>query len=223
MFKRTAFVLMAVAGVALSTGPAAASTEVARYTFTGSQAYVTFLASTSLTCTDALGEQYGGYAVVAGSLRGAEQIETSSGSPSFNGNGTYVQVDVYYNSCTGVGISAQGGVSGGFAAPDKKLTSSSLTGSGTVQDFNTANVFPVSIDVQVAGVGSTSSSKSNSHSKTTGTKQGPLLISHDHSANANRSGEASGSITFDGITFPTIDSYYSSLVSNSTSSTRISK
>jgi hypothetical protein len=222
MFKRTAFVLMAVAGVALSTSPAAA-TEVARYSFAGSQAYVTFQASTSLTCIDDAGVEYGGYAVVVGTLQGAEQISSSTGSPPFNGNGTYVQVDVYYNSCTGVGISASGGVSGGFVAPDKKLTSASLTGSGTVQDFSTALQYPVSLDLQVVGVGNTTNSKSNSRTKVSGTKQGPLSITHDHSANSNRAGELAGSITVDGITFPTVYGLYASLIANSTSSTNISK
>ena len=215
MFKRTVFVVMAMAGVALSVGSAAASTEVARYTFSGAQASFNFVATTSITCPG----EVGGFAMAIGYLQSAEQVYSSAGTF----NGTYVQIDAYYNSCTGVSFSGTGSVPNGFTAPDKKLTSASITGSGTVQDFYTGVSLPVSLDVQVVGVGNTSTSKSNSHSKVTATKQGPLYISHDHSANTNRAGEASGSITVDGITFTNVESYYGYLNANGSASASISK
>ncbi len=219
MLKRTGFVFMAVAGLALSTGPMAAAAEVARYTFSGAQASFAFTASTSLTCSD----NSGGFAVAFGYLQGGEQISTSTGSPPYSSNGTYVQIDAYFNSCTGVSMAAIGSIAGGFTAPDKKLTSAGFAGSGTVQDFNSTNSFPVSLDLQLVGVGNTNSSKSNSHSKTTGTKQGPLSISHDHGANTNRAGEASGSLTIDGVTFTDISSFNGFLNSNSSASVSIAK
>jgi hypothetical protein len=215
MLKRTSFVLMAMAGVAMTTGPAAAATEVARYTFSGAQASVTFVATTSLTCPGSIG----GYAMAIGYLQGAEQIYSSGSSNS----GTYVQIEGYYNSCTGTSFAGTGSISGGFTAPDKKMTSARLAGSGTVQNFGDGSTLPVSLDVQIVGVGNTTNSKSNSHSKVTGTKQGPVYITHDHSANSNRAGEAFGSITIDGVTFDDIQTYYGSLNANGSSSASISK
>jgi hypothetical protein len=219
MIKRTGFVLMAMAGVALSTGKAAA-TEVSKVTFSGAQASAAFIASTSITCAD----DSGGFAIAYGSLQGSEQIYASTGSPPYTGNGTYIVIDAYYNSCTGVSISgASGGISGGFTAPDNKLTSASLTGSGTVQEYVYGNQLSISLNVQVVGVGTTGASKTNSHSKLTGTKSGPLYINHDHGTNSNRTAEASGSITIDGVTFSSFQTIYGYLNANGASSMSISK
>jgi hypothetical protein len=175
-----------------------------------------FVASTGITCPG----DAGGFAMVVGNLSASEALYSYVGSPF---NGTFVQIDVYYNSCTGVSFAGAGSISGGFTAPDKKLTSASVAGSGTVQSYPDGVQFPISLDIQVLGVGATTNSKSSSHSKTTATKQGPLYINHDHSANTNRPGEASGSITFDGISFPAIESYYSSLNANGSASATISR
>ena len=219
MFKKTAFVLMAMAGVALSTGSAAAATEVARYGFSGAQASAVFTATTSITCPG----DVGGFAMVIGSLQGSEQISSSSDSPPYIANGVYVQLQGYYNSCTGISAAGFGGVSGGFTPPTNKLTSAHMAGSGSVQNYSTGARIAVSFDVEIVGVGGISTSKSNSQSRTMGTKTGPLTINHDHSANTNRSGEASGTVTVDGITFPTIESYYSGLNTNSTATISVWK
>ncbi len=211
MFKKTTFVLMAMAGVALSTGRAAA-TEVARYSFDGAQASVLLSSTTSLTCSG----NVGGFAMVIVYLRGSEQVTSSSGSEPHVANGVYVQLQGYYNSCTGVSTAAFGGVSGGFTAPDKRLTSAHLAGSGSVQSYSTGARLPVSFDIQIDGVGGITSSKSNSQSKTFGSKQGPLTITHDHSASTTRSGEASGTVTVDGVAFTEIEFYASELNANGT-------
>jgi hypothetical protein len=216
MLKRTAFVLTAMAGLALSPGSASASSEVARYSFSGAGASFQFVTTTSVACPGG----GGGFAMVIGYLSAAEQVYSYVGSPF---NGTFVEIDAYYNSCTGLSFSGTGSISGGFTPPDKKLTSARLTGSGTVQNLEDGGQFPISLDIQVVGVGATVTLKSSSHSKTTATKQGPLLINHDHSANTNRPGEASGSITIDGITFPGLESYYGSLNANGSATIVISK
>ena len=219
MIKRTGVVLMAMAGVALSTGQATAA-EVAKYTFSGARASVAFTGSTSITCAD----DSGGFAIVFGALQASEQVTASTGSPPYDGNGTYIQIDGYYNSCTGSSIAgASGGISGGFTAPDNKLNSASVTGSGTVQEFVNGTWLPVSLDVEIVGVGTTGASKSNSHSKTTGTKGGPIYISHNLSTNSSRAAEASGSITIDGVTFSSLQTFYGYLNTNGTSSLSISK
>jgi polyisoprenoid-binding protein YceI len=219
MIKRTGFVLVTMVGVALSMSHTAAAAEVARFTFSGAQASVSFGTSTSLTCADGSG----GFAFTFGAMQGAEQISTSTGSPSFNSNGVFLSIDGYFNSCTGASISgASGGIAGGFSAPDKKLTSASITGSGTVQDFGSGAQLPVSIDVEVVGVGPTNASKGTSRTRVIGTTGGPISISNNHNANSNRQAEASGSITVDGVTFP-MQANFALLSSNGSSTTTITK
>ena len=143
MIKRTGFVLVTMVGVALSMSQTAAAAEVARYTFSGATASLSFWASTSLTCVDGSG----GFAFVVGQLQGAEQMSSAPGS-SYESNGVYVGIDGYYNSCTGGSISgASGGIANGFSVFDKKLTSAILAGSGMVQEFVYGSRLSVSIDV----------------------------------------------------------------------------
>jgi hypothetical protein len=209
---------MAMVGFALSAGSAVASTEVSRTTFTGAQASAAFVTSTSITCADGSG----GYAVAYGYVSGAEQIYSST-SGGYTSNGIYVELDFYFNSCTGANAFGTGGIADGFTAPDKKLVSASLSGSGTVQNYNDGSLLPVSLDLQIVGTGTTNSSKSNSQSKVTATKGGPLYISSDHSANTNRSADVSGSITVDGVTFTSLQTFYGTLNANGSASVSISK
>jgi hypothetical protein len=215
MFKRTGFVLVMV-GIALSARSAAA-TEVARYTFSGAQASFSFSGSAAITCRDQLGNEYGGYALFQGYLQGGEQMY----SDGYTGNGTYMQL-FHYNSCTDVGGIAFGGTSGSFTAPDKRLDSARMLGSGTVQSPDGARI-AVSFDAQIVGVGGISSSKAASQAKTAGTKNGPVLISRDHSANSSRAGEASATITVNGVTFSDLETYYAGLNINGTATFSISK
>ena len=164
-----------------------------------------------------VGLQYAGYALVQGYLQGGEQIY----SDGYTGNGTYMQL-FHYNSCTDVGGIAFGGTSGSFTPPDKRLDSARMLGSGTVQSPDGSGI-AVSFDAQIVGVGGISSSKSASHSKTAGTKNGPVSINRDHSANSNRAGEASATITVNGVTFADLETFNAGLNINGTATISISK
>ena len=201
-------------------GRAQATTEVQRVTFVGSQAAFQFSASTSITCADGSG----GVAAAFGFISGADSINNSTGSPQSLSNGTFVEIDFYSNSCTGAFISfGDGGIANSYTPVDKKLSSAAIVGSGTVQDFNSGNVFPVSLNVTFTGTASTFQQKSNSHTKITGTKHGNLLIAHNQSANSNRAATVSGQVTIDNVTFSSLDVFFAQFFANSSDSLSVSK
>lgn len=200
-------------------GTAQATTVIQQVSFSGQQAAFEFTASTSITCADGST----GVASAFGFVSGAEQIFNSTGSPQSISNGVLMEVDSYFNSCTGVFFSGDGSVPGGFTPPDKKLDSAAMQGNGFVQDFGSGNLFAFSLDVSIVGSGATSSEKSNSHSKITGTTHGNVSISHSKEANSNRQGTATGTITVDTVTFPSFDTFFVELISNSSSSLSVSK
>jgi hypothetical protein len=216
--RASGMMLLAVLIVGLS-ADARAATEVQRFTFRGSQAAVGFFGSGTTSCADGST----GIVAASGFLSGAEQITRSTGTPQTISNGVLVEVDFFVNTCTGQSLGgAEGSVLNGFTPPDKKLTSSSLIGSTSVQDFSTGATIPVSINVTVQGTGTLSQSKSNSHSRTIGSRGGPLTISVDHSANSNRSGTATGTMSLDGAA---IDAqfFFAILSADDNSSMTISK
>jgi hypothetical protein len=203
-------------------GRAQATTEVQRVTFVGSQASFEFSASTSITCADGSG----GVANALVFASGADSINNSTGSPQSLSNGTFVEIDFYYNSCTGAFLSfGDGGIANSYTPPDKKLSSAAIAGSGTVQDFNTGNTFPVSLNVSFAGSGSTFQQKSSSHTKVTGTKHGNLSISHNQSANSSRAATVTGSFSIDNVSFGSadLDVFFAQMAANSSDSLSVSK
>ena len=217
--ERKTTVVLAVLVFAGWVGVADASTEVQRVTFVGSRADFEFSASTSITCANGST----GVASAFGSVSGSDSINNSTGSPQTISNGAFVEIDSYFNSCTGVFFFAEGGIANGYTAPDKKLDSASIVGTGTVQDFNSGNTFPLTLNVSFVGTGSTSQSKSSSHSKITGTTHGNLSISHSQSANSNREATVTGSIGIDSVTFTSFDVFFADLVANSSATLTVSK
>jgi hypothetical protein len=216
--KTTAVVAMLVLGG--WAGRAQAATQVQQMTFAGSQAAFEFEASTSIDC----GGGVTGVATAIGFVSGADQINSSTGSPPSMSNGAFVEIDFYSNTCTGAFLSfGDGGIANSYTAPDKKLTSAGIAGVGTVQDFNTGNTFAVSLNVSFAGTRSTSQEKSNTHSKVTGTTHGNLSISHNQSASASRQATVTGVVGIDSVTFTSLDVFFVSLSSNSSDTLTVSK
>jgi hypothetical protein len=199
-------------------GPARAATVVQQFTFKGSQVPVGFFGSGEVTCAD--GSQ--GFVSAFGSISGAAQIIRQTGTPQTIANGVYVEIDSYFNTCTGQALSGSGSIPNGFTPPDSKLTSAAMVGTGSVQDFSTGLTIPVSINITVQGTGNTNQSKSNSQSKTIGSKGGALITNVDHSANSNRSGIASGTMSVGGVAIDP-QFYFSLLIANDNSTTTISK
>jgi len=186
-----------IAAVSLGTSaPArAAGTVVSRVTFVGNQATAVFFGTGPTTCSD----NSPGFVAAGGSLQGAEQIFSQTGQPGFSANAVYVQLDFYFNSCSGLTFSGAGQVLNGLTGPDKKLTSATLVGTGLVQDFSVGAQIPVSINVSITGTGTLSQSKSSSKSREIGTKGGPLTMTQNHGQNQNRLGTAVGTMSIDGI------------------------
>jgi hypothetical protein len=186
--------LAAAAFLAGASGSARAA-EIQRFSFIGDQTSVGFYGTAAITCSDGSTGVVGAF----GSLQASNQIIASTGF-DFQSNGIFIEVDSYFNSCTGVGFGfSEAGVSGGFTPPDKHLTSAALVGSGLLQDFGSGMQVPISVNVQVTGTGNTSTSKGNSKSTLKGSKSGPISITTSHSFNTNRSGDASGTISIDGV------------------------
>lgn len=211
------FSLLVVTSIAGS-GIAFAATDIQKVTFTGSQVIVGFFGSGEVTCAD--GTQ--GFVSAFGSLQGAEQIFRSTGTPQTLANGVFVEIDSYFNTCTNFALSGTGGVANALTPPDKKLTSASMVGTASVQDFGSGATIPVTFNVAVQGTGTLSQSKSNSHSKTLGAKGGPIMISQSHSANSNRSGTATGTMSVGGVAIDP-QFFFSFLNLNDNSSMTISK
>jgi hypothetical protein len=203
---------------ASGSAPARAATDVQRFTFKGSQVFIAFMGSASITCADGTT----GIAAANGFLNGAQQIISSTGTPTTVSNGVLVSL-TYFNSCTNAAVGfADGTIVNGLTPPDKNLNAAALAGSTVVQDVGSGQTVPVTINVSVVGDGTLSQSKSNSHGKIVGTKGGPLQISTSHFANSNRSGTASGTISVDGIALNP-DFIFASLVANDNSSMTVSK
>jgi len=188
------FSLLVVTFIAGS-GIAFAATDIQKVTFTGSQVSVGFFGSGEVTCAN--GTQ--GFVSAAGFLQGAEQIFRQTGTPQTLSNGVFVEIDSFFNTCTNVALSGSGGVANALTPPDKKLTSASMVGTASVQDFGSGATIPVTFNVSVQGTGTLTQSKSSGHSKTLGDKGGPIMITQSHSANSNRSGTATGTISVDGV------------------------
>lgn len=211
------FSLLVVTFIAGS-GIAFAATDVQKFTFSGAQVNVGFFGSGEVTCAD--GTQ--GFVSAFGSLQGAEQISRSTGTPQTIANGVFVEIDSFFNTCTNLALSGSGGVANALTPPDKKLMSASLVGTASVQDFGSGAIIPVTFNVAVQGTGTISQSKSNGHSKTLGDKGGPIMITQNHSANSNRSGTATGTISVDGVAIDP-QFFFSFLNLNDNSSLTVSK
>jgi hypothetical protein len=135
-----------------------------------------------------------------GSFSGSENISKQTGSPKTVSNGVFVEIDTYFNECTGASLGfAEGGIPNGFTPPNKRLNSAGLEGTALVQDIGTGNQIPVVIDIVIEGTGPLSASKSSSKSKTIN----PVTITINKNANANRDGIASGTISIDGVALDT--------------------
>ena len=207
-----------VAAVVGSAVPAHATTVVFKETFKGSQGFAEFFGSGSLTCADGTT----GVVSVFGFLNGAQQLIIQTGTPTTIGNGVSIEVDSFFNTCTNQAISGVGQIAGGFTPPDSKLTSAVMAGTATIQDFNGGPAVTLSLNVTLAGTGSTFQSKDNSHSKIVGSKAGPLSITQSHFANSNRSATLSGSLTIAGVPID-VQSFFAILVANDNSSMSVSK
>ena len=208
--------LAIVTALVLGANSAANAANASRYSFSGDSAFVAFMGSATITCSD--GSL--GFVATVGSLYGSQQVTIMTDVPTYMTNGIYVQIDQYANTCTGLSFAySSGGVPYGFTPPDKKMESSALAGSAQIQDFSTGALIPVTFDIDVVGTGPTSQSKSHSKTTVKGTKSGPITLTTNHSNNTNRSAEGSGTMVVNGVSLP-LDIIYANMSSNGTSQNR---
>jgi hypothetical protein len=195
MHMKTALVLvttLTTTGLAYS----AHAATVDKQKFKGSQAATTFLANNAITCADGTT----GTVFSSGFLSGSQSISKETGTPKTVSNGIFVEVDIYSNTCTGVNFNfGDGGITNGYTPPNKNLNSAGLEGSTTVQDFDTGNTIPVVLDLVIEGTGPIAAEKAHSTTRTVQGKHGPITITITHSANSNRQGVVSGTLSVDGV------------------------
>jgi hypothetical protein len=203
----------------VSLGSIAHAKTVDKQKFKGSQTATSFTVDEALTCADGTS----GSVFASGFLSGSDSISKETGTPKTTSNGVFVELDIYSNTCTGVNFNfGDGGIPNGYTPPNKNLNSAGLMGTASVQDFDTSKTIAIVIDLVVEGTGPITASKSHSHTRTVQTPGGPITINIDSSANSNRSGDVSGTLSIDGTEF---DATYSSttLSTNATMEITISK
>jgi hypothetical protein len=196
--------------------------SVEKQKFVGKQASTSFSGSATITCADGITS---GTVTAFGSLSGSESITKDTGAPKTVSNGVFVEVDSYFNECTGASIGfADGGITNGFTPPNKRLNSAELEGTTSVQDFGTGDTVEVAIDVVIEGTGPLTASKSVTKTKTVDGPGGPVTITINKTSNANRSGVASGTVAFDGVQLDvTFDATVTTLLDNATTDVTIEK
>jgi len=195
MREKLAGSLLSLSLVAIVSARAHAA-EIQRVGFQGTGATVQFFGTAPLTCPDGST----GFVGVFGSLAGAEQVSSQTGVPKVFANGIFVSIDGYTNSCTFFSVSgANNFVENAFVPLDAKLRGTSMVGSTVVTDFNTGAQLSVSFDIDVDADGPLNTSKSTSKSKVRSTKGGPVTVNKSRTANNNRTGDAEGTLTIDGV------------------------
>lgn len=215
MQTKTALALLTSLSV-IGLGFSANAKTLEKATFTGAQAATSFSIAQSVTCAD--GSQ--GSVSAAGFISGSSQVSQETGTPSTTSNGVSIDIFFYSNTCTNTPVGfALGGIADAFTAPDNKLSSAGVSGSGSVQSLDFGNSIPFALDLVFEGTGPLSSGKSHSISKIDGGHGGPILIAVDRDANANRSADVSGTITLEGFE---LDPTFSSATLSTNASTDIS-
>ena len=199
----------------VSLGSIAHAKTVDKQKFKGYQTATTFTVNETLTCAD----RTSGSVFASGFLSGSDSISKETGSPKTISNGVFVELDTYSNTCTGVNFGfADGSIPNGYTPPNKNLNSAGLMGTASLQDFDTGRTIVIAIDLVVEGTGPITASKSHSHTRTVQTPGGPVTINIDTSANSNRSGDVSGTLSIDGTE---LDATYSSTTLSTNASTEI--
>jgi hypothetical protein len=197
----------------------ARSATVDRQKFDGSQVATTFSADAAIRCSD--GTQ--GSVFAMGFISGSQSITKQPGTRKVVDNGVFVEIDAYSNSCTGVNFGfAEGAITGGFSPPNNNLVSARLAGSADAQDFDTGATIHVTLDLVVSGTGSIVAEKANTKTRTIQGEGGPFTITIARSANANRAGTVTGTITIAGVVLHP-EFFGTTLLRNSSSTITIEK
>jgi hypothetical protein len=196
MYAKTTTMLISAMMLMTVAEDARAAAKVEKDKFKGVQVATQFSIDASVTCAD--GSE--GNVSAGGFVAGSETITKQTGSPKTVSNGVFLEIDSYFNSCTGTSFGfGDGGIADGFAAPNRKLDSAGFEGTAVVLDFDTGAELAVSLELVVVGTGPVTSSKSTTKTKTVSCPHGAVTITINRTASANREGMASGTIGIEGF------------------------
>src|SRR4051794_26550110 len=191
MRTKTLHLLLATLFIA-GTATIAWAATVQKTKFKGSQATASISASATVTCDNGVTDT----AFVNGFISGSQSVLKMKGAMKSANNGVTVDVFSFFNPCTNTFIGfSEAGVAGDFSPPNKQLASATLEGQGLLQDFDSGMQVPIDVDVVITGTGPISASSASSKTKTFDGPGGPVTITIDRSANSNRVGLATGTIT----------------------------
>jgi hypothetical protein len=189
---------------------------VEKQAFVGKQAFTSFSGSATIRCAGK--PRRTGTVTAFGSLSGSQQVSSQTGTPTTVSNGVFVEIDSYFNECTGASVGfADGGIANGFTPPDRRLNSAGIEGTALVQDFGSGVQVPVVLDLVIEGTGPLTASSSTTKTKTVDGPDGPVTITINTSSNANRSGVVSGTLKIDGVRLNT--TYTSTTLSDNANTT----
>ena len=193
---------------------ASAGVVVDRESTIGKQVPIFFSGFKDLKCSKTVT----GSASVSAFISGAESISRSTGVPVTRSNGIFLEIS-YSNTCTGVSISATGGISGGMIGPGPLLALATLNGSTTIQDIESPpHSAPVSLHLTVVGSGPLNSSGSTTTTHTSG----PLTITINRTAFSSRDATVSGTLTVNGTSFD-LGGTFAQMIANSNATITVSK
>jgi len=212
--KLTLFLATALATTTLAARANAATTVDVEKT-QGSNVQFFFSGSANITCSDGTD----GSVFALGFINGTDSMQKAKGSGPVINDGVLVEVDEYFNSCTGVFLSGSGTIPNGYHRPNKNLSSARLKGSTTVQDFGGGGSAPVTVDLTVRGTGPVVASKDNTVSNT----NGRITVTVSHTASSSGQGTVTGTLSNGGVALDTTFDTSSMFTSTATTITVVKK
>ncbi len=188
--KRSLYLATVLATTSLA-ARANAATTVDHEKAQGSSVQTFFSGSANIKCSD----QSEGSVFALGFITGNETMQKTTGSGPVVNDGVFVEVDEYFNSCTGSFASGFGTISGGYHRPNQNLTSARLKGSTSFQDFGSGEKVPVTMNLTIRGTGPLVANKGN----TVTHGNGPMTVIVSHTAASSREGSVTGTLSIGGV------------------------
>jgi hypothetical protein len=209
-----AAVLSIVTAAIIGISGTAHAVAVQKATFKNTQVSLFSFLEASVTCADNSQGTATAFVFVSGG---------SFVDPFGSGTGTLLDVFSFSNSCTGDFFGeANGFIQGGVTGPNQPLTSARLTGSTTSQVFDQPDrMVSLGLDLRFTGDGDISVSRDTTQTKTITGPGGPFTITIQRGAFRNRSANAAGTITIEGVVFPV--ETFGSLLDNKSSTITVTK
>lgn len=184
--------------------------QVSSFTNTRASSFVVF--GPTVECADGtIGSAFG-----FGFLEGSDSISHTPGSPKSSSNGGDILIFDYSDSCGNFIGFGEGFFQGGFTPPNAALTSAAMNFSGFVQDFDTGNSYPMTVNLVYTADGPLSSD----HGATVERDFQGATVIVTHGASSNRDAGVTGTITINGAT-PEASYSANVILSNSSGTTTV--